>query len=96
MNDLDEARNGFKSIPAKLPRHRARPHLYASQAPPGEGRGSQQEPELEPLSQIIDELNERFGMNFNERDQLLFDPFEETWTSAPRGGDFSWPKAGTD
>src|SRR5664280_1810587 len=39
----------------------------------GEGRGSQQDPELEPLSQIIDELNERFGMNFDERDQLLFD-----------------------
>jgi type I restriction enzyme R subunit len=38
---------------------------------------------LEPLSQIIDELNERFGMNFNERDQLLFDQFEETWTTDP-------------
>ena len=49
----------------------------------GEGRGSQQEPELEPLSQIIDELNERFGMNFDERDQLLFDQFEETWITDP-------------
>ncbi len=49
----------------------------------GEGRGKQNEPELEHLSQIVDELNERFGLNLNERDQLLFDQFEETWVSDP-------------
>jgi type I restriction enzyme R subunit len=45
----------------------------------GEGRGPQREPDLEPLSQIIDELNERFGLELDDRDQLLFDQFEETW-----------------
>jgi type I restriction enzyme R subunit len=30
------------------------------------------------LSEIVDTLNERFGLNLNERDQLLFDQFE-TW-----------------
>ena len=49
----------------------------------GEGRGSQQKPDIEPLSQIIDELNERFGMNLDERDQLLFDQIEETWLADP-------------
>jgi type I restriction enzyme R subunit len=49
----------------------------------GEGRGSQQELELEALSQIIDELNERFGMNLDERDQLLFDQIEQTWLADP-------------
>ena len=49
----------------------------------GEGRGSQQEPDIEPLSQIIDELNERFGLNLDQRDQLLFDQFEETWLADP-------------
>jgi type I restriction enzyme R subunit len=38
---------------------------------------------LEPLSQIIDELNERFGVNLDQRDQLLFDQFEETWLADP-------------
>ena len=38
---------------------------------------------MERGSQIIDELNERFGMNFSERDQLLFDQFEETWIADP-------------
>ncbi|MDA8034822.1 MAG: hypothetical protein M0T71_11750 [Actinomycetota bacterium] len=40
-------------------------------------------PDLEPLSQIVDELNERFGMNLSERDQLLFDQFEATWLADP-------------
>ena len=49
----------------------------------GEGRGSQQDHEPEALSQIIDQLNERFGTNLNERDQILFDQFEETWLADP-------------
>jgi type I restriction enzyme R subunit len=49
----------------------------------GEGAGPQREPDLEPLSQIVDTLNERFGLNLDERDQLLFDQFEETWVADP-------------
>ena len=45
----------------------------------GDGTGRQQELDIEHLSAIVDTLNERFGLNLNERDQLLFDQFEETW-----------------
>jgi len=49
----------------------------------GEGKGKKAEPEKEPLSKIIDALNERFGLNLNDGDQLLFDQFEEGWLSDP-------------
>ena len=49
----------------------------------GEGRGRQSDPQLEHLSDIVDELNERFGLSLDERDQLLFDQFEETWAADP-------------
>ncbi len=49
----------------------------------GEGRGPTSDPQLEPLSEIVDELNEHFGLNLDERDQLLFDQFEETWSADP-------------
>ena len=49
----------------------------------GEGRGRQSDPQIEHLSEIVDELNERFGLNLDERDQLLFDQFEETWAADP-------------
>jgi type I restriction enzyme R subunit len=49
----------------------------------GEGGGRQTDPQLEHLSEIVDELNERFGLNLDERDQLLFDQFEETWAADP-------------
>ena len=49
----------------------------------GEGRGKQTEDIPEPLSQIIDELNERFGLNLNERDQLFFDQIEGDWLADP-------------
>jgi type I restriction enzyme R subunit len=45
--------------------------------------GPQNEPAVEPLSQIVHELNERFGLNLDQRDQLLFDQFEETWVANP-------------
>jgi type I restriction enzyme R subunit len=45
----------------------------------GDGAGTQQQIDIEPLSQIIDTLNERFGLNLDERDQWLFDQFEQTW-----------------
>jgi type I restriction enzyme R subunit len=47
----------------------------------GGGWGKQGEPNLEHLSEIVDELNERFGLNLDERDQLLFDQFEEAWAA---------------
>jgi len=47
------------------------------------GKGRQNDPEHEHLSAIIDALNEKFGTNLNERDQLLFDQFEETWLADP-------------
>ncbi len=49
----------------------------------GEGTRVHREPDLEPLSQIIHELNDRFGLNLDERDQLLFDQFEQTWLADP-------------
>jgi type I restriction enzyme R subunit len=49
----------------------------------GDGAGRPSEPAVEVLSQIVQELNERFGLNLDERDQLLFDQFEETWVSDP-------------
>ena len=44
-----------------------------------DGRGKQHEPETEKLSQIIEIINERFGLDLGEADQLLFDQFEQTW-----------------
>ncbi len=49
----------------------------------GDGAGRQQDPDMEALSQIVDTLNERFGLNLNEADQLLFDQFEKTWLADP-------------
>jgi type I restriction enzyme R subunit len=45
------------------------------------GKGPQYVVDKENLSAIIQTLNERFGLNLNEQDQLLFDQFEETWAS---------------
>jgi type I restriction enzyme R subunit len=47
----------------------------------GEGRGKRYEAPLEHLSKIIEILNERFGLNLSETDQLLFDQFEDGWAS---------------
>jgi type I restriction enzyme R subunit len=49
----------------------------------GDGAGRQQDPDMEPLSQIVDTLNERFGLGLGDADQLLFDQFEETWAADP-------------
>ena len=44
------------------------------------GEGAERRPEgLERLSEIVAELNERFGLDLDERDTLLFDEFEENW-----------------
>jgi type I restriction enzyme R subunit len=47
----------------------------------GEGRGKQYEPDVEPLSKIVEILNEHFGLELGEADQLLFDQFEEAWAA---------------
>ena len=49
----------------------------------GDGTGMQHDPGMQHLSQIVDVLNERFGTNLSERDQILFDQFEETWAADP-------------
>jgi type I restriction enzyme R subunit len=48
-----------------------------------DGRGSNFEPESERLSEIVALVNERFGMNLSEADQLLFDQFEQDWLADP-------------
>ncbi len=45
------------------------------------GKGKLHEPEIERLSKIVEVLNERFGLDLGEADQLLFDQFEETWAA---------------
>jgi type I restriction enzyme R subunit len=47
----------------------------------GEGRGSQQEIELEHLSSIVEVLNDRFGTDLTDVDKLLLDQFEESWVA---------------
>lgn len=47
------------------------------------GRGRQHDPDAEPLSVIVAALNERFGTEFTEADQLLFDQYVETCTADP-------------
>ena len=47
----------------------------------GEGRGGQQEIELEQLSSIVEVLNNRFGTDLTEVDKLLLDQFEEDWVA---------------
>ena len=45
----------------------------------GEGAPTKYSPDVEPLSKIVEVLNERFGINLGEADQLLFDQFEQSW-----------------
>ncbi len=49
----------------------------------GEGTGAQHEPEKVRLSQIIDTLNERFGTNLTQADQLYFDQLEQALAEDP-------------
>ena len=43
------------------------------------GFGAQIDPEH--LSRIVDVVNERFGLELGDADQLLFDQFEESWAA---------------
>jgi type I restriction enzyme R subunit len=45
------------------------------------GRGKEHELEREHLSRIVEVINERYGLDLGEADQLLFDQFEETWAA---------------
>jgi type I restriction enzyme R subunit len=45
------------------------------------GRGPEHDPESEQLSRIVDVMNERFGLELGDADQLLFDQFEESWAA---------------
>ena len=45
----------------------------------GSGQGSQQELQLEMLSSIVEQLNDKFGTDFTDADKLLFDQFEAEW-----------------
>ena len=47
----------------------------------GEGKGAQQELELEHLSSIVEVLNDRFGTDLTDVDKLLLDQFEESWVA---------------
>jgi len=46
----------------------------------GDGAGKKNEAEFEALSHIVEVLNEKFGTELGEADQLLFDQFEEVWS----------------
>jgi len=47
----------------------------------GDGMGSRHDPDVEPLSAIIHLLNDRYGLNLGDADQLLFDQYEEDWAA---------------
>jgi type I restriction enzyme, R subunit len=47
----------------------------------GEGKGAQQELDMEHLSSIVDVLNDRFGTDLTDVDKLLLDQFEESWVA---------------
>jgi type I restriction enzyme R subunit len=49
----------------------------------GEGLGPQDEPPKAKLSEIIDLLNERFGLNLGKPDQLYFDQLKEEMVADP-------------
>ena len=48
---------------------------------PGKGEGAQHDSDAERLSTIVHVVNERFGLELGETDQLLFDQFEESWAA---------------
>lgn len=45
------------------------------------GRGKQHELDPVHLSTIVEIVNERFGLELGDTDQLLFDQFEESWAA---------------
>jgi len=49
----------------------------------GDGAVHQRLPDMEALSEIVDTLNERFGLDLTDADQLLFDQYEAEWLADP-------------
>jgi type I restriction enzyme, R subunit len=45
---------------------------------PGGGQGGHSASAMDRLSAVVDQINQRFGLNLDERDQLVFDQFEKT------------------
>ena len=46
---------------------------------PGGGQGGHSTSAVDRLSAVVDQINQRFGLDLDERDQLVFDQFEKTW-----------------
>ncbi len=46
---------------------------------PGAGQGGHVLSTVERLSVVVEQINQRFGLNLDDRDQLVFDQFEKTW-----------------
>lgn len=46
---------------------------------PGGGQGGHSASVVDRLSAVVDQINQRFGLDLDERDQLVFDQFEKTW-----------------
>jgi type I restriction enzyme R subunit len=49
----------------------------------GDGSGKRHEPDEEPLSRIIEQINDRFGTNFDPTDRLFFDAVAEKLVRRP-------------
>ena len=63
--------------------------MYYALTETGEGRGKQNESPTDRLSSIIEILNERFGMNLGEADQLFFEQIEAEVASNGRAQDIA-------
>ena len=48
-----------------------------------DGSGKRNEPDEEPLSRIIEQINERFGTNFDPTDRLFFDAIADKLVRRP-------------
>ena len=78
-----DRRRADSSAPSDDLQRRARAHLGVGEVQSffGTGTGGQQQLELETLSSIVEQLNDRFGTDFSEADQLLFDQFHADWVA---------------
>ena len=52
-----------------------------------DGRGKQNDPDEAPLSEIINVINERYGLNLGESDRLLLEQFKSAMVSDPDLGE---------
>ena len=73
--DPPAAREDVRGLGVARPRRRRGRRRSST----GEARSTSRE--AEHLSQIIEVINERFGLDLDDADQLLFDQFEESWAA---------------